>query len=691
MKKKKVYLWFTLILLSILVSQPAFADEQSNKVYAQKTLDQINDYNKRRVADSLYDLSTQLLEYSQKHQFPYYEGEACKRIGGYYNYFHPNVDSSNLYYLLASEAYSKANDSLNQAIMLSLVALNYRNSGKSDTAIKTYLKSIEILQQLDNNIWHGLNYNHLGFLYFHNGNYYLARKYLQDAIVSFQNLNDNNNVGSVYNMLGILYRKTKDTEKEKEAYIQAIKYLTMGDESKELGWTYNNLSELYFNEGKVEEGMEMLEKAKSIYERVDYPAGMCAYYSVLASYYSDKKQPEFNKVIEYAKKSMPIAKQYGEYRIYADAAYFLGNAYVYTENLNEAIDALNDGLDVAHEHSLNSEIVRITDVLATAYKKKNDYARAFKYLTLSTRLNDSIINEEKVKEFTQLDMSFKFRQEQIKDSIHQIKLNQEVNFKLEKVLLAQKQAKLIFVFTTALIILIALFIFIYARRNKKQAAILNAKNILINKSLNEKELLLKEIHHRVKNSLQLVSSLLELQSKNIQDERARESIHEGQERVRAIALIHQNLYQNENLTDIDFNDYTTLLTNEIQRIYPASYEVTIDIDIANMNFDVDTAIPLGLILNELITNAFKYAFVNKKDNRISISIMEEKEDNYLLTVMDNGIGPAAGIDISNTANLGLRLVKRLAKQLHGSLNYKCENGCIFQIVFKDTNQRRMSD
>ena len=687
----KIFYFYKLLAIFLTLSfYMTISAETVKDSIAENHLSIIDSLKKRNQNNEIYVQAKVLLVYAKEKGLNFYIGEAYKYMGSYFTSI-KNLDSAHFYYNKSANSYAICGDSLKEGRVYIIIGYRYYENDNYNEAINYYRKGLEKLKNTNDNFWKGLANENIGFLLFEQGDYFLALKHYHDALHEYSVIEAYERVGKIHTKMGIIYRKTNDKDKEEEAYLSAINYLKKIDTTVSLGMAYNNLSELYLDNGKTDEGLEMLERAKTIYTNLDYQLGLCSYYSVLAYYYSQLDPPDDENVIKYCNLSIPIAEEYEDFRQYADVSATAGEAYLRKMLPVSALRILKKGYKAANEHNFKHEKLKLSHIVSVTYKELNNSTEALKYLEIYTELNDSILNEEKIKEFTQLDMAFTFRQEQIKDSIDQLQLDQEVKYRHEKELQAQKQAKLIFVFTTALIILIALFIIIYARRNKKQAVILNEKNILINKSLEEKELLLKEIHHRVKNSLQLVSSLLQLQSKDIHDIKALESIHEGQERVRAIALIHQKLYQNENLTNIDFNEYTTLLTNEIKGIYPATLGVNIEIDIVDMHFDIDTAIPIGLILNELITNAFKYAFSEKKGNRLSITIKKENEDRFLLLVTDNGTGLPEDVDLSNTFSLGLRLVKRLAKQLHGSLNYKNENGSIFQIAFKDTNQRRMSD
>jgi PAS domain S-box-containing protein len=206
----------------------------------------------------------------------------------------------------------------------------------------------------------------------------------------------------------------------------------------------------------------------------------------------------------------------------------------------------------------------------------------------------------------------------------------------------------------------------------------------IKRDLEEKEILLQEIHHRVKNNMQIISSLLKLQSAHIKDRRALELFQNSRDRVKTMALIHDALYRSKDLSNIDFADYVRKLTTQIFISYGANSNlIKIKIDIKNVLLDISTAIPCGLIINELVSNSLKYAFTKGRKGEISISCTH-KNQNYTLVVKDNGIGFTGKIDLENSPTLGLLLVNSLAKQLDGSLKLEKVKGTSFKIAFKKT-------
>jgi PAS domain S-box-containing protein len=214
----------------------------------------------------------------------------------------------------------------------------------------------------------------------------------------------------------------------------------------------------------------------------------------------------------------------------------------------------------------------------------------------------------------------------------------------------------------------------------------------IKAQLKEKEVLLKEIHHRVKNNLQIISSLLNLQSTYIQDQQALGLFKESQNRVRSMALIHEKLYQSKDIARIDFAEYIRNLAGNLIRSYGSSPAmVRLDIDADQISLGVDTAIPCGLIINELVTNSLKYAFPAGRRGEIRVALKHENGDGlYRLVVADNGVGLPAAIEPRKTTTLGLQLVTTLVDQLNGSIEIKRDNGTEFVITFSEMKVRETS-
>lgn len=211
----------------------------------------------------------------------------------------------------------------------------------------------------------------------------------------------------------------------------------------------------------------------------------------------------------------------------------------------------------------------------------------------------------------------------------------------------------------------------------------------IQASLAEKEVLLREVHHRVKNNLQIIVSLLSLQSRYIEDEKTLDALKESQNRVKAMAIIHEKLYKSEDMSSIDMGSYTDMLTRHLFQFYGViPGRIHLVVDVRKMKVTINTAIPLGLIINELFSNALKYAFPEGRNGEITISAKKDR-DGILLVFRDNGIGLPEGFDWKESHSLGLRLVLTLVEQLSGTIDLDRSSGTAYTIRIREAKESRM--
>lgn len=206
----------------------------------------------------------------------------------------------------------------------------------------------------------------------------------------------------------------------------------------------------------------------------------------------------------------------------------------------------------------------------------------------------------------------------------------------------------------------------------------------VKRSLNEKELLLREIHHRVKNNMQIISSLLNLQRSYIHDEEAANILQESQGRVKSMALIHEKLYQTSDLARINVEEYIQSLTMNLFHSYTVNPGIKLSMDVSDLYFNIDTAVPLGLIINELVSNSLKYAFKDRDEGEIRISLLETAEPGkYLLLIRDDGTGFPHELDFAESHSLGLQLVNTLVNQLDGEIEMITNGGTTFNIIIHE--------
>ena len=240
---------------------------------------------------------------------------------------------------------------------------------------------------------------------------------------------------------------------------------------------------------------------------------------------------------------------------------------------------------------------------------------------------------------------------------------------------------------TPSLVIFAAFLWYLAEKEKTEKALIKGKNeleqknnqverqnLIIEESLHQKEVLLKEIHHRVKNNLQLVSGLMQLQGSQSNDSKIKEIMDEGQNRIRSMSLIHQQLYESKNLDKIDFSKYMEALIYDISIMLQSESKV-IDIRLETPDFflDIDTAVPLGLILNELVINSYKHAFTDKSTGEILI-LVSEMEASFEMKIIDNGKGLPEDFDAYNSDSLGIKLVRGLSRQIGGNSAFVNSHG-----------------
>ncbi len=308
--------------------------------------------------------------------------------------------------------------------------------------------------------------------------------------------------------------------------------------------------------------------------------------------------------------------------------------------------------------------------LSEAFAREGKIDLAYSYLSKYNELNDSL--QLRNQEFLVHQMETEFNRKEQDLTINLLNENNELQ--ANKLL---QQKKLLIISLASLLLISALSWFLFQLFKKVQS-----QNKIVKDALNEKDILLREIHHRVKNNLQLVSSLLGLQSRFIEDRTALDAITSGQARVRSMALIHQDLYNRENLTGVSVHEYINKLCEELSTSYQFNKDqIKLKMDISELYLDIDTLIPLGLIINELLTNSFKYAFPDQSQKGIIEISLKEINQQLILMVSDNGIGYET--DSISNISFGNQLIETLVEQLEGHIIRSNQNGTEVIIKIKE--------
>lgn len=207
----------------------------------------------------------------------------------------------------------------------------------------------------------------------------------------------------------------------------------------------------------------------------------------------------------------------------------------------------------------------------------------------------------------------------------------------------------------------------------------------LEEKINEKETLIKEVHHRVKNNLQTISSLLSLQSRNTEDRAVKDLLKSSQNRVISMAMVHEMLYMRKDLSNIEYRTYVQELSEFLVRsVKGTSSNITLNIDVPEIKLNIDTAIPLGLLINEALTNALKYGILNDEKGEIQIKLRKTKDNEYVLNIGDNGVGFPEAITYQTSKSLGLKLIHNLVRQLQGSIHRDfSKKGTHYVIQFRE--------
>jgi two-component sensor histidine kinase len=314
---------------------------------------------------------------------------------------------------------------------------------------------------------------------------------------------------------------------------------------------------------------------------------------------------------------------------------------------------------------------------------QGNFASAVDHLQKARRMNDELFNERKSIQFNQLKVRYETEQ---KDQNIQLLTKKG---ELQKILLDEERTRRNAIIGGAVMLLLLLGVGYNRYRLKQrsnlqlqtQQAEINQKNNSLQKLLSEKEWLLKEIHHRVKNNLQFIISLLNIQSSYLDNDVAITAIRESQSRMYTMSLIHQKLYQSDEIAVINMEKYIRELISYLKDSLLSGSQIHFDLQIDDIELEATQAAPVGLILNEAVTNAIKYAFTDGRAGVITIQLLYTSAEDILLSIADNGRGLAK--EEKRQGSLGMVLIETLSEQLEGTLTITSHNGLTIAILFKE--------
>ncbi|GAB4021270.1 hypothetical protein GCM10028773_29460 [Spirosoma koreense] len=371
----------------------------------------------------------------------------------------------------------------------------------------------------------------------------------------------------------------------------------------------------------------------------------------------------------------------------------LGTFYFKQNDLKQATYHLEKALSFFPQKNSLSTIKDIHLLLFKIDSAQGNYVEAIRHFRTHKALNDSLFNEVKSKQIASLQIKYDTRQKE-----HDIDLLRKQS-RLQQIELTHEKTTRNGIIAGA-VLLAGLLGVSYNRYRLKQRSnqLLHAKQAEINQKnssleqvlgekeglLEEKEWMLREIHHRVKNNLQIITSMLNAQLDFLQEPKAIAAIKDSQNRVQAMALIHQKLYQSENLALVNMPELIGEIVDYLVESFPDTESIRTKLDVSAIQLDVSQAIPIGLIINEAVTNSLKYAFPLDRSGLITVQFQPAGTLTYRLTIADDGVGLPTGLDLNRTQTLGLTIIRGLSRQLGGTLVIQHDAGVHIQLEFSQT-------
>ena len=492
-------------------------------------------------------------------------------------------------------------------------------------------------------------YTQIGYVYERNGDIMTAADYalrVQNLGIA---LNDKKAIAIAYSDLSNLYWKHSDYESGLKLGLISIDYFEeRGLNDMDYDFTLYVVGNNLLNLKRPKEALAYFEKAISMGERYGFYNNLSDIYISMIDLYTDLNEYESAEIA--GEKAIKYANLIKNDFLLMRSLLSIGRLKLFQGKNYEAIEILKRSLEVATpEFGDKFFLSQAYDRLGKAYAKNHSYKDAFEAMAVSDSLEKELYLESSKQRMGLL------QTENTLDEKERLILGMQERIN------RQSSTQTLISIIAGLLLVLSLVLYVTYENNKK-------KNILLEDQNNEKEFLLKEIHHRVKNNLGIVSSLLDLQADKIKDPKIISAIEESRNRVYSMSMIHQKLYQGKNLSTISMKEYLVDLSQHILDSYGEKGRIEYVYDLEEMELDVDSAIPVGLIANELLTNAYKHAFPDHRIGKIFVTCKHMSDDRILLEIADDGIGLLEfDKEDDQGSGFGTQLINLLIQQLDGSI------------------------
>jgi len=572
----------------------------------------------------------------------------------------------------------KVKDTSSVAYFYTFIGVLHKNMGNYEVALDFYKKAIPVNQLIKNIPGNAGIYNNIAFVYRLQGKYKNALEYYLKSLELFENEPKYaRQKSNVLNNIGSLYQDQKNYKKAIEYFGESLKIAQQIKDTLGIAFAYNNTGEVYLKQGKTQEAKAFFWKSLVWKKAKNHKRSMASGYANLGLVY--QKEQKLDSAEYQLGEALNLYREISDLNGEVETLLALGDIKISQNQDDKAANYYQEAL----KHSLGMGTKPLTQkaykYLSEYFAKKQEYAQAYSMRVFYDNTKDSLMNLEQMKQVNE--MQARYDDDSKKKQIQLLEKEKTI-YSLEKA--SQNQLK--WVLTGVLVVVVLGIIGLaWAYRLKQRSnEQLSQQNKVVEETLSQKEILLKEIHHRVKNNLQIISSLLHLQAHKGQN--PQDMLQQSQDRIQAMAIIHEKLYKSDNLQSISLADYIENLLNYFEKTYALEQKnIQVQTTLENIHLDIDRLVPCGLILNELITNAIKYAFTEKHTGIISVWASLQAGV-CILEIKDNGVGLPADFNPQKAKSLGLRLVDGLVKQIKGAWEYKTENGSLFQIRFEPALQ-----
>ncbi|MCX6317092.1 MAG: tetratricopeptide repeat protein [Bacteroidetes bacterium] len=591
--------------------------------------------------------------------------------------FDYNVDSSVLLATQARKMAIKAGSVRQEARAIKNIGICYDIWGKTDSAILYLTEALVLARKHQLHPSQANILTDIGNAWYAAGIYELALRNHFEALQLREGYKARKEIAQSYNNIALIYRSRKE-------YAAAVKYnqlsLQIKTELNNKQGIINssiNIGSCYQYMGNYDSALHYAVKVeKDAFVPQDIHEGKANLATALLGLRRfDEAKVIFNELL-------PQLNTAEEQAAYISCHQGLGMIASAEKKIQQAIEWFTKGAEYARRYNDRESVAAFYKLLAETFARQNDFDKAYQFSSRYELLKDSLLNEENSRQINEMNAVYEKekQQQQIGMLTNQVSTTEQ---KAEK----NRQLLVFFLLSTVLGLLLAGVIFYTYVINKRKNAILITQKQDIENALKEKEVLMREIHHRVKNNLQVVTSLLNLQSHYISDEKAYSAVQAGKSRVQSMALIHQFLYRDvSNLTSLRIKDYIRELLAYLEDTNSKeTLSVSIIQQVEDVELDIDTVVPLGLIINELVTNAYKYAFADRSEGIIRVSFTRQADTGgYLLRVADNGAGMSEALTLEKSRSFGYRMIRAFTEKLEGKLTIDIENGTVVSLYIPAT-------